>query len=149
MKMASSSGDGKRKREPGKRCVVMYSNNTNENGVSLHQFPKNKKIRQKWIEFVLKKRESKSWTPGSGHICSNHFKENDFENYYAKTSGMCSKLVLRKEAVPSIQQQTDFKNKKCRSASPTTDTPRSSRGKSNALTKLRAHRVSMKHCSSW
>ena len=66
--MVSSSGDGnlirgngKTKREPGKRCVVMFCNNTNDNGVSLHQFPKDEKVRQKWIEFVVRKRDPKSW----------------------------------------------------------------------------------------
>ena len=158
LKMPSSSaGDGgKRKREPGKRCVVIYCNNTNDSGVSLHQFPTDEKIRQKWIEFVVRKRDPKSWTPGSGHICSDHFEKNDFENYYAKMSGLCSKLLLRKEAVPSIQPtrpdtstdslqqqpEIDFRKKKCRSTSPKTATTQSSRRKSNALTKLRAHRVS-------
>ena len=28
-----------RKRKPGKRCVVMFCNKTNADGVSLHQFP--------------------------------------------------------------------------------------------------------------
>ena len=28
-----------RKRKPGKRCVVMFSNKTNADGVSLHQLP--------------------------------------------------------------------------------------------------------------
>ena len=56
--MASSSGDGngKRKREPGKFCIVMFYNNTNDNRVSLHQFPKDEKVRLKWIEFVVRKR---------------------------------------------------------------------------------------------
>ena len=161
--MASSSGDGngKRKREPGKRCVVMFCNNTKDNGVSLHQFPKDAKIRQKWIEFVVRKRDPKSWTPGSGHVCSDHCEEKDFENYYAKMSGLCSKLLLRKEgiinkfSVPSIQptphtspdseqqQEADFRNKRCCFTSQTTATSRSLRGKSTALTKLRAHRVSI------
>ena len=103
--MASSSGDGngKRKREPGKCCVVMFCNNTNDNGVSLHQFPKEEKVCQKWIDFVVRKRDPKSWTPGSGRVCSDHFEEQDFENYYAKMSGLCSKLLLRKEAVPTVQ----------------------------------------------
>ena len=103
--MASSSGDrnGKRKREPGKCCVVMFCNNTNDNGVSLHQFPKEEKVCQKWIDFVVRKRDPKSWTPGSGHVCSDHFEEQDFENYYAKMSSLCSKLLLRKEAVPTVQ----------------------------------------------
>ena len=103
--MASSSGDcnGKRKREPGKCCVVMFCNNTNDNRVSLHQFPKDEKVRQKWIEFVVRKRDPKSWTPGIGHVCSDHFKEKDFENYYVKMSGLCSNMLVRKEAVPSLQ----------------------------------------------
>ena len=157
---SSSAGDGgKRKREPGKRCVI-YCNNTNDNGVSLHQFPTDEKIRQKWIDFVVRKRDPKSWTPGTGHICSDHFEKNDFENY-AKISGLCSKLLLRKEAVPSnqptpdtstdsLQQQpeTDFRKKKCRSTSPKTATTQSSRGKSDTLTKLRAHRVSISSDSS-
>ena len=150
-----NDGNGKRKREPGKRCVVMFCNNTNNNGASFHQFPKDEKVRQKWIEFVVSKRDPKSWTPGCGHVCSDHFEEKDFENYYAKMSGLCSKLLLQKEAVPSIQptpctstyseqqQEADFRNKRCCSTSPTTATSRSLRRKSTALTKLRAHRVSI------
>ena len=151
--MASSSGDGngKRKREPGKHCVVMFCNNTNDNEVSLHQFPKNEKVRQTWIEFV-RKRDLKSWTPGSGHVCSNHFEEKDFENY-TKISSLCFKLLLRNWAVPSIQptpctstdseqqQEADFRNKRCCSTLPMTATSRSLRRKSTALTQLRAHRV--------
>ena len=38
-----NDGNGKRKREAGKRCVVMFCNNTNNNGVSLHQFLRMKK----------------------------------------------------------------------------------------------------------
>lgn len=138
--MASSSGSGKRKREPGKRCVVMLCNNTNANGVSMHQFPKEEKIRQKWIEFVLRKRDPKSWTPGSGYICSNHFVGSDFENYYAKLNGLCSKLLLRREAVPSVQpipQSSSTSNSEQQKKSRVESTR-----ESNALTKLRAHRVS-------
>ena len=56
LKMASSSGDSRKtKREPGKCCVVMFCNNTNDNGVSLHHFPKDENVCQKWIEFVVRK----------------------------------------------------------------------------------------------
>ena len=71
-------------------------------------------------------------------------------------SGLCSKLLLRKEAVSSIQSTPDtstdslqqqpeinFRKKKCRSTSPKTPTTQSPRGKSKALKKLRAHRVNL------
>ena len=65
----------------------MYCNNTNYNGVRLHQFPTDETICHKWIEFAVRKRDPKSWMPGSGYICSDHFEDNDFENHYAKMSG--------------------------------------------------------------
>lgn len=124
----------------------MFCNNTNANDVSLHQFPKEEKIRQKWIEFVLRKRDPKSWTPGSGYICSNHFVASDFENYYAKLNGLSSKLLLRSEAVPSVQPIPQFLsagNSEQHKIS-RVETTR----ESNALTKLRAHRVSSVACST-
>ena len=135
--------------------AALSCNNTNDNGVSLHQFSKDEKVCQKWIEFVVRKRDLKSWKPRNGHVCSNHFEERDFENYYTKMSGLCSKLLLRKEAVQSLQstprtssdseqqQEAHFRNKRCSSTSQTTATSPSLRGKTTALTKLRAHRVSI------
>ena len=35
-------GKDKNKREPGKRCAVMFCSNTNADNVSLHQFPDRK-----------------------------------------------------------------------------------------------------------
>lgn len=96
--MASSSTLGqKRKRKPGKRCVVMFCDKTNEDGVSLHQFPKDGNLCKKWNKFVLTKRDGKAWTPGTGHVCSDHFLKTDYEGYGAKLAGFSSKLVLKKE----------------------------------------------------
>ena len=92
-----------RKRKPGKRCVVMFCNKTNADGVSLHQFPADESVRRQWIAFVRTKREPYSWTPGSGHICSDHFSADSYEGFGAKIAGFSSKLVLKKSAVPSIQ----------------------------------------------
>ncbi|XP_068756296.1 uncharacterized protein [Montipora capricornis] len=91
-----------RKRKPGKHCVVMFCNKTNADGVSLHQFPADESVRQKWIAFVRTKREPYSWTPGSGHICSDHFSVDSYEGFGAKIAGFSSKLVLKKAAVSSI-----------------------------------------------
>ena len=92
-----------KKRQPGKRCVVMFCNKTNADGVSLHQFPADENVRRQWIAFVRSKREPSSWTPGSGHICSAHFTDDNYEGLGAKLAGFSSKLVLKKTAVPSIQ----------------------------------------------
>ena len=48
------------------------------------QFPADESVRRKWIAFVRTKREPNDWTPGSGHICSDHFSVN---NYEGKKSG--------------------------------------------------------------
>ena len=149
----ASSLVGQKRRRSGKRCVVMFCNKTNEDNVSLHQFPRDPSLCQKWNKFVLAKRDGKAWTPGTGHICSDHFLANDYEGYGAKLAGFSSKLVLKKGAVPSIQATpTPEQLQKARkiyfhtpspSPSPGETTPRrpDSRGAS-ALTKLRAHRVS-------
>ena len=42
------------------------------------------------------KREPNGWTPGSGHICSDHFSADDYEGFGAKVAGFSSELVLKK-----------------------------------------------------
>lgn len=75
----------------------MFCDKTNEDGVSLHQFPSDKKVCDKWIKFVLAKRDAKTWTPGtSGHICSDHFLPSDYQDYGARMAGFSSKLLLKK-----------------------------------------------------
>lgn len=152
--MASSSTLGqKRKHKPGKRCVVMFCDKTNKDGVSLHQFPKDGNLCKKWNKFVLTKRDGKAWTPGTGHVCSDHFLKTDYEGYGAKLAGFSSKLVLKKGAIPSLlpnptpEQLQKARKLSSGTPSPSTSqdtegTPRTSR-KGNALTKLRAHRVSL------
>ena len=83
-----------RKRNPGKRCVVMFcGNKTNADVVSLHQFPADESVRRQWITFVPTKRKPNSWTPDSGHICSDHFSADSYEGLGAKIAGFSSKLV--------------------------------------------------------
>ena len=81
----------------------MFCNKTNADGVSLHQFPADENVRRQWIAFVRSKREPSSWTPGSDHICSAYFTDDNYERFGAKLAGFSSKLVLKKTAVPSIQ----------------------------------------------
>ena len=77
----------RKKRQSGKRCVVMFCNKTNADGVSLHQFPADENVRRQWIAFVRSKRVPSSWTPGSGHICSAHFTDDNYEGLDAKLAG--------------------------------------------------------------
>lgn len=152
---------GPKKRQSRKRCVVTFFSKTNADGVSLHQFPKDEKVLRKWISFVRIKREPNSWTPGTGHICSDHFTAGSYEGFAAKLAGYASKLILKKTAVPSIQaaptpEQVNTARRLKRKLPPTEEKP-NSKGKdpndelqsyktpkrsSRALSKLTANRVS-------
>ena len=81
----------RRTRKPGKRSVVIFCKKTNADGLSLHQFPADKSVRRQWLAFVRTKREPNSWTPGSGHICSDHFSADSCEGLGAKIAGFGSK----------------------------------------------------------
>ncbi|CAH3143473.1 unnamed protein product, partial [Porites lobata] len=157
----------KKKREPGKRCAVMFCNNTNKDGVSLHQFPTDEPFRRQWIAFVLAKRTD-DWTPGSGNICSCHFTPDCYEGMGAKLAGFAKKAYLKKTAIPTIQanptpeqiQEARSLKRKRPSAATRSDskrqvqlkgdiTPKSRPKKSSrALSKLTAHRVSINFVTS-
>ena len=158
---------GEKKRPPGKRCVVMFCNKTNNDKVSLHQFPKEPTLRRQWISFVLTKRDDKTWTPGTGHICSSHFTEDDYESYGSKLAGFSTKLVLKKGSFPTVQpiptteQLVKAKNKRalqlrkrpCTSTRTNTKTSSSApKRQSRALSKLTCNRVgiiSHFNCKTW
>ena len=152
----------KKKREPGKRCAVMFCNNTNKDGVSLHQFPTDEPFRRQWIAFVLAKRTD-DWTPGSGNICSSHFMPDCYEGMGANLAGFAKKAYLKETAIPTIQanptpeqiQQARSLKRKRPSAATRGDSKRQVQQKgditpksrpkrsSGALSKLTAHRVSI------
>ena len=107
------------------------------------------------------KREPNGWTPGSGHICSDHFSADDYEGFGAKVAGFSSKrLVLKKSAVPSIQasptpeqinearrikRKLSLSNEKLRvedsSSVVTQETYTTPKRQSRALSKLTANKV--------
>ena len=141
----------KKKRDPRKRCVVMFCNNTNAQNVSLHQFPKNDRLRQQWIQFVLTKRDD-NWQPGSGHICSNHFSPECYHGMGAKLAGFASRLKLKDDAVltiqvsPTVQQLDEARRLKRKLPPAKTKADESSdretpKRRSRALSKLTANRV--------
>ena len=147
-----------KKKEPGKRCVVMFCNKTNADGVSLHKFPTEETRRRQWINFVLAKRDD-NWKQGSGHICSSHFSPDCYDGLGSKIAGFSSKVVLKSTAVPTIQANPTpeqlhdarlLKRKRPSSASNPAEENKSGeleeyttpKRSSRALSKLTAHRVS-------
>ena len=121
-KKCKSSGGEEKKKEPGKRCVVMFCDKTNADGVSMHKFPTEEKVRRQWVSFVRQKRDTDSWKQGSGHICSDHFTPEDYHDYGMKVAGYASKMLLKKNAIPSRQvvptpQQLESARKKKRKIS--------------------------------
>jgi len=87
-----------------KRCVALFCGNTHKTGHSLHEFPKDPKIRNIWVRFVALKRKDFKATPYS-HLCSHHFTPADFhqDTTIARSLGIKGKRVLIEGAVPSIQ----------------------------------------------
>lgn len=76
--------DSEKKRVNGKFCVAgidskrSCTNNSNTPGVSMHMFPKNPVIRQKWIKFVQKRRVDFKAPTAYSALCSAHFKDECF-----------------------------------------------------------------------
>ncbi|RVE47004.1 hypothetical protein evm_008388 [Chilo suppressalis] len=78
-----------------KCCIVMCSarKNKNQPQLTLHRFPKNEALKEKWLEAIGKENinhRQKIW-----HLCSLHFKENCFN----KTLDV---IRLRENSLPSI-----------------------------------------------
>ena len=65
----------KKKRVPGKRCVVMFCNKTNADGVSLHQFPKDRNLSRKWTSFVIINETQRRALPVPGTFVSPTFQQ--------------------------------------------------------------------------
>ena len=71
----------RRKRKPGKRCLVIFCNKTSADGVSPRLFPDGESVQRK------KKREPNSWISGSGHICRDDFSADNYQGIGEKISG--------------------------------------------------------------
>ena len=76
----------RRKRKPGKRCLVIFCNKTSADGVSPRLFPGGESVQRQWIAFVRTKREPNSWISGSGHICRNDFSADNYHGFGEKIS---------------------------------------------------------------
>ena len=86
-----------------KRCVAAGCSNTNADGVSLYNFPKDEALRSQWIKQVQRFRAE--WTATSYSVlCSKHFNDHCFgpDSKIAATFGMQKAKRLKSGAVPTI-----------------------------------------------
>ena len=77
--------DNEKKKKRGNYCAAgghnmsNCTNNSSTPGISMHYFPKNETLRQKWIRFVRIHR--KDFVPSkSSTLCSVHFEDTCFES---------------------------------------------------------------------
>ena len=85
------------------RCVVYGCGNiTVESEVSVHEFPPaSSKLRGSWTRFVQRTRDR--WHPtNTSYICSKHFTSDSYHNWMQYEMGLAKKLILKKEAIPTI-----------------------------------------------
>ncbi|XP_015918200.2 zinc finger protein 521 [Parasteatoda tepidariorum] len=82
----------------GARCAVVGCHNNLvdcDDTIQYHRFPDDPKIRRKWVHFVGKEEQL---NPNTSHICSIHFKSDDYE----KDELSLKKKILKNAAVPSL-----------------------------------------------
>jgi len=106
-----------KKRISGECCVVggpgkvSCTNNSKTEGVSMHMFPLEDAIRDKWVRFA--RRHRADWQPSKTCVlCSVHFDASDFEQGLGlnleEAESFKTKRCLKKHAVPTkdfVEQQ--------------------------------------------
>ena len=86
-----------------KRCVVGSCNNSNKTGHSTYFFPKEERIRRKWIKFVQVKRADFLSPTEHSIICGAHFAPECFEDDGMVKMGLKDKRSnLKSDSVPQF-----------------------------------------------
>ena len=88
-----------------RRCVAAGCDTKNSEGYSLHTFPRDRDLREKWIRAV--KRQRSNWDGPSKYslLCSKHFEPDCFVtegSRYRDEVGIPTKKRLKPDAVPTI-----------------------------------------------
>ncbi|KAL2099602.1 hypothetical protein ACEWY4_003996 [Coilia grayii] len=89
-------------------CVCAGCNNTNRTGYRVHDFPKDKAILKRWVQFVKFRRADFSMTSvtRNAKICSAHFREEDYDPGDIRMASLGLKrpkqVRLIPTAVPSV-----------------------------------------------
>ena len=95
------ASQGKDKKNGGTYCAagaqncVSCKNNTHTSGVSMHHFPWDAVLRQKWTRFV--RRHQKDFTPSKwSALCSVHFEDSGYEQIHLALVGESSNTLQLK-----------------------------------------------------
>ena len=84
-----------------KRCVAAGCSNTSADGVSMHKFPLDPKLRRIWAKKVRLTRAK--WQGPSMHsvLCSAHFTPEDLDDGLYQQFGFSRKHQLKPDAIPT------------------------------------------------
>ncbi|XP_061195141.1 THAP domain-containing protein 10-like [Saccostrea echinata] len=88
----------------GRMCVVAGCSKRQSDGVSVHVFPKDERLRAAWCRFVKLTRADWSGPSKYTVICSDHFNEDCYEVHFSlmKDFGIPAKKRPRQGSIPSI-----------------------------------------------
>ncbi|XP_043461667.1 uncharacterized protein LOC122498132 isoform X2 [Leptopilina heterotoma] len=78
-----------------RKCIYCRKRVITNSGRTFHQFPKNEKVRQKWLDALNLPKEPNFKT---ATVCSDHFQEEDF--FFP--NNMTLRRKLRSHAVPNV-----------------------------------------------
>ena len=96
----------KPKRRGGRYCVAGAPNNQNfqntlfSPGITMHQFPTDAVLREKWIKFVQRHRRDFKPEGKYTSLCSAHFEASCY-NFPIQREGMQMNQILIKGSVPT------------------------------------------------
>ena len=82
----------------------MYCGNTNKEGKSLFQWPKEPSLRRLWTRFVQRRRadfQEPAFEKRSCVLCEDHFREEDFDDLQWRM-GFRKQRKLQPDAVPIL-----------------------------------------------
>ena len=87
-----------------KRCVAAGCSNTNSDGVSLFQFPRDPALRTQWTKEVQRTRAGWQGPSDYSVLCSNHFTNDCFEEetIIAARFGIEKRRRLKPNAIPTV-----------------------------------------------
>lgn len=71
-------------------------------GASIHNLPRDPVLKQKWIDFIYRHRLSRPSNTVGIRICGAHFTNDCFVNFFQRSMGFATKLILKPDAVPCI-----------------------------------------------
>ena len=88
-------------------CSVAFgcNNTSKQEGISVFHFPKDEKLRKKWIEQVKRTRDKWSGPTAHSVVCSDHFSEDSFQDECKLSLSFGirkGKWLLKSSAVPTI-----------------------------------------------